>query len=592
MIRLIAASTAWLATVALSAAALAAQEPHSSLDGRLTAEPPIALAAPSGDARAAANPAEGSLTAPSLIAVPFGYAARVQEALETNAPISVQNSGEPIAAAVREFYAARVFAPVWTNSKGPLPRADSLLAAVLAATDDGLEPSDYITPMVQSLFLAKDEAGLAALEAALTWAFVHLISDLDTGRTVPNEVDPELFVHPHDIDPAALLSNAAVLPDVQAFIASHAPQTDDYRNLKAALARYRAIERLGGWTQMSDGEILRPGYRGPRIQELKRVLSERGESVLSDDDYYDEALTEAVKSFQVRHGLSPDGAFGPSTRGALNMSVAERIEQIVINMERRRWMPDHLGERYAFGNLANFRLEVVYGKEVVYETRVVIGTDADRTPVFSDRMTYLVINPYWNIPPSIAREEMLPQLRADPYSLERKGIRVFSSWSANAQEIDPGMIDWHGVSSRRFPFKLRQDPGNGNALGRVKFMFPNQFNIYLHDTPSKALFQRTVRAFSHGCIRVEEPFRLAKLLLQDDPRWTDERFEQELAGFERRIVTLPTPIDVHLTYLTSWVDRQGVVQFRDDVYGRDGRLSAALAATRQSNSSSAGFVRN
>ena len=176
---------------------------------------------------------------------------------------------------------------------------------------------------------------------------------------------------------------------------------------------------------------------------------------------------------------------------------------------------------------------------------------------------------------------MLPQLRADPYALQRKGIRVFASWAATAPELDPGEVDWHAVNPNRFPYKLRQDAGGRNALGRVKFMFPNKFNIYLHDTPSKSLFNRTVRTFSHGCIRVEDPFRLAKLLLSDDPRWTEARFDQAIADGKRRSVSLPRAVNVHLTYLTAWVDRKGVIQFRDDVYKRDASLITAIDASRR-----------
>ena len=550
-----------------------------------TSEPPPALRP--APARLDATPVAPGVGGP-VVTIPFlappvltGIANRVREALETSAPQQVENSGEPVAVAVRRFYATHAYQPVWVNSREPLPRASSLVRAVLNAAQDGLEPANYITPAIQALFLAKDEFGLAKLEAALTWAFVELASDLASGRTVPSEVDPETFVHPHDIDPAQVMADAATAFDVQPVLTRLAPQTDAYRNLKMALARYREIRRLGGWTEFSNGKILRPGMRGPRIAELRRILAERGEDIDPDNDHYDLTLVSAVKDFQRRHGLTPDGAFGPTSRSALNQSVDERIEQIVINMERLRWMPDHLGERHAFVNLADFRLEIVFGKEVVYETRVVVGSDADRTPVFSDRMTYLVINPYWNIPPSIAKKEMLPQLRADPYSLLPKGIRVFASWAGTAPELDPGEVDWHAVDPRRFPYKLRQDAGGGNALGRVKFMFPNKFNIYLHDTPSKSLFNRTVRTFSHGCIRVEDPFRLAKLLLSDDPRWTPERFDQAIADGKRRSVSLPRAVNVHLTYLTAWVDRKGVIQFRDDVYKRDVSLTAAIDASRR-----------
>lgn len=565
--------------VAVSGEALTSLAPRLSP----TAEPPPSrTVTPTGYKRDEFAPeGEPSLETLTSTLVLTPMAARILEALETTAPVAPDNAGESVSVAVRRFYAARQYEPVWVNTLGPLPRASSLVGAVLDAAKDGLEPADYITPGIQALFLAKDAAGMAKLEAALTWAFVRLTSDLASGRTVPGEVDPELFVHPHDIDPAHILARAANVSDVRAVVMNLAPQTDAYRNLKAALERYRAIERLGGWTSMSQGRILRPGMRGPRVAELRQVLAERGEAVDPDSDHYDQALIDTVRDFQRRHGLTPDGAFGPSSRRALNMPVGKRIAQLVINMERLRWMPDDLGQRYAFVNLADFRLEVVFDNEVVYESRVVVGSNIDRTPVFSDRMTYLVVNPYWNIPPSIAGKEMLPKLREDPYALEKKGIRVFANWGATAPEIDPGEIDWHNVSSTRFPYKLRQDPSRRNALGRIKFMFPNKFNIYLHDTPSKAHFRRTVRNFSHGCIRVEEPFRLAKLLLGGNGRWTDERFDGALASMKRRSISLNQPVNVHLTYLTAWVDRSGVVQFRTDVYKRDRRLTTALDASRR-----------
>lgn len=573
-----------------AAAQSAANNPLTSAPTALAPTLELRSTSPALPAKAMSSPLPGPAVdglPPSMLLPPptlSGIAARIREALETSAPDDVDNAGEPVAVAVRRFYEARSYEPVWVSAHDPLPRASSLVKAVLNAAHDGLAPANYITPGIQALFLAKDQAGLAKLEASLTWAFVELASDLASGRTVPSEVDPEIFVHPHDIDSALIMSQAADAYSVQPILNNLAPQTDAYRNLKTALKRYREIQRLGGWTKFSAGQILRPGMGGPRVAELRKIMAERGEAVSADSNHYDLELVGAVKSFQRRHGLTPDGAFGPNSGRSLNISVDERIEQIVINMERLRWMPDDLGERYAFVNLADFRLEVVFDDKVVYETRVVVGSDADRTPVFSDRMTYLVLNPYWNIPPSIAKREMLPQLQADSYSLLRKGIRVFESWAATAPEVDPGTIDWYSINPNRFPFKLRQDAGGRNALGRVKFMFPNKFNIYLHDTPSKSLFNRTVRTFSHGCIRVEDPFRLAKLLLADDPRWSEAHVDQAVADNKRRSISLRRPVNVHLTYLTAWVDRNGVVQFRGDVYKRDVSLTAALNATRRRTS--------
>lgn len=549
---------------------------------------PLALAPSTGEGGGTANVGviglgPNAAYAPIGPSIPTGYPALILEALETSEPLATGNAGQTVAAAVREFYRGREYSPIWTDETGIAPRAVSLMRAVVAVEADGLAPYDYVSPDVGALFDAANPADRARLEAALSWAYVRLVSDLASGRTVPNEVDPELFVHPHEVDPAAALAAALSTDDMEPLVATYAPQSDEYGKLKAALAALRAKRQEPAWPKMSSGPILRPGDQGARVAELQDVLAARGYVVASYGDVYDPLIDAAVTSFQTKHGLKPDGHFGPITNAALNTSVEQRIEQIKLNMERQRWMPSHLGARYALVNLADFRLEVVFHDEIVYETRVVVGTTAHRTPVFSDRMTYLEINPYWNIPPSIAREEILPQLRKDPAAVRDRGIRVFSSWAANATELDPMIIDWSLISGRGFPFKLRQDPGDGNALGRVKFMFPNKFNIYLHDTPSKSLFNRTMRAFSHGCIRVEDPFRLAKLLLSEDDRWTPERFEETLALGDRRVVNLPHPINVHLTYLTAWVDDAGEMQFRPDIYGRDKQLADALDASRASH---------
>lgn len=582
------------AVLRISFAALAASLPLSGAvaapEGTLTPAP-LALAPTTDEGAPATNvdviglgrDAAYALPGPS---VPTGYPARILEALETSEPLASGNAGQSVAAAVREFYRVRDYAPIWTHETGVALRAASLMRAVSAVEADGLAPYDYVSPDAGALFHAADSVGLARLEATLSWAYVRLVSDLASGRTVPNEIDPELFVHPHEVDPAAALAAALGTDDMEPLVAAYAPQSDEYAKLKAALAALRAKRQDPAWPMMSSGPILRPGDQGLRVVELRDVLAARGYVVAPDDDVgdvYDPLIDAAVTSFQAKHGLKPDGHFGPITTAALNTTIERRIEQVKLNMERQRWMPAHLGARYAMVNMADYRLEVVFHGEIVYETRVVVGTTAHRTPVFSDRMTYLEINPYWNIPPSIAREEILPQLREDPAAVRDRGIRVFSSWAANATELDPMIIDWSVISGRGFPFKLRQDPGDGNALGRVKFMFPNKFNIYLHDTPSKSLFNRTMRAFSHGCIRVEDPFRLAKLLLSEDDRWTPERFEETLELGDRRVVNLPHPINVHLTYQTAWVDDAGEMQFRPDIYGRDRRLAEALDASRASH---------
>ena len=258
------------------------------------------------------------------------------------------------------------------------------------------------------------------------------------------------------------------------------------------------------------------------------------------------------------------------------MPVAGRIRQMEVNLERRRWMDDDLGDYYIFVNVADQQMKVVRNGRTVHTARLVVGKPYNRTPVFSETMKYIVLNPYWNVPPSIANGEYLPKLKEDPAYLMRQGIRILSGSGDSAGEIDPYSINWSSLD--RMPYSLRQDSGGKNALGQVKFMFPNRFNVYLHDTPSKSLFAKDLRIFSHGCMRVEHPLDLAALLLAEQG-WTRKKIDAAIASGKQRVINLAKPIPVHVTYLTAWVNEDGSVNFRRDVYDRDKQLASALAGS-------------
>ena len=485
----------------------------------------------------------------------------------------------PELVSIQLFYAGRGFAPVWVEAAGPGSRATAASTLVAEAYRDGLDPDEYGLPAIKTGLDARTPAQLANLEFLLSRALVRLGGDIGTGRVQPGKVDPELHLAPKRLEPLLVLSNAAAASDLDAYLRSLAPATPEYERLKAALAEYRGIARAGGWTAVPAGPKLEPGARDERVRKLRARLVATGDLTDNSGDplQYDDAVAAGVKRFQVRHGLTEDGIVAAGTLTALNVPVQRRIEQMLLNLERRRWMPVDLGERYVFVNLADFTLKVVEGGRTIHDTRVVIGKPFHRTPVFSGMMTYLALNPYWNVPPSIAGDEILPKLRSNPGYLAAQGMRLLASDG----EVDPRGVDWSSVSGRSFPYRLRQDPGDKNALGRIKFMFPNQFNIYLHDTPSRELFQRTVRSFSHGCVRVHKPLELAEVLLRNDPEWTRARIDAVLATREQSIVNLKSPIPVHITYLTAWVNKDGSVNFRDDVYGRDKRLEQALKADRE-----------
>ena len=367
------------------------------------------------------------------------------------------------------------------------------------------------------------------------------------------------------------------------------PAHDAYTALRRALSRLHDLDAAGGWPVLDKDKTLRPGDRRPIVGDLRQRLIAEGDLAptipVGDVSVFDGAVETAVVRFQQRHGLAADGIVGPATYAMLGIPVKQRIRQVMLNLERWRWLPDDLGSRYLMVNTADFELKAVEDGRELLQMRVVVGRPARRSPVFSARMTYLVANPYWNIPTSIAVRDILPELRKDISYLAQRGIRVFANWASDAPELDPAGIDWYAYGANRFPFKLRQDPGPHNALGRIKFMFPNRFAVYLHDTPNRSLFKRVQRDFSSGCIRVEAPDLLADFVLKEDNRWTPGQLNEIVESGKTRIVRLSHPVRVHLLYMTAWVDNTGALHFRSDIYDRDQDLDLALNHRRPTTSS-------
>lgn len=488
---------------------------------------------------------------------------------------------EELELGIQGYYENRVYQPLWVSDQGLNPHGELLISAFEKAGDHALDPADYAPDRLRQLAsAATDTDGLAQLEVAISNTFVIYANHLTAGRVKPNEVNRSLNLFPKAPDPAVLLEFVDTSEDFASAIDGLSPNTPNYARLKTALADYRAKEAAGGFTVVPEGETLKPGMTDTRAEVLRTRLAQQDLFTPGSHsgDVYDGALVEAVKLFQERHGLEVDGVIGKNTLAEINVPISTRIDQMELNMERRRWMPDDLGPRYVFVNLADQNLKVVEDDKTVHTTRVVVGKPYHATPVFSDEMTYAEVNPYWTVPYSIATTEYLPMLQRDPGSLLAKNIRVFSG----NREIDPWSVAWGSYSRSTFPFTLRQDPGEGNALGRIKFMFPNKFNIYIHDTPSKSLFDRAQRSFSHGCIRAEDPFDLGQALLGSDG-WTKDKLEAVRNSGERRVIKLSKPMPVHLTYLTAWVNKDGSVHFRRDIYDRDKVLAKAIAQLRPAN---------
>jgi len=345
------------------------------------------------------------------------------------------------------------------------------------------------------------------------------------------------------------------------------------------LLKYQNIKKSGSWHTVPAGSKIRKGDAGKRIAALRLRLmasNDLEDPNNGNPEYFDDALEDGVKRFQARHGLKVDGIVGFNTLSALNVSLEDRIQQIKLNMERWRWLPQDLGARYILVNTADFRLKVIENEQTLKTIRAIVGKKDRPTPMLSRKMIYLELNPYWNIPHKIALNDILPCIKKDPDYLMDKGIRIFENWTADAKELNPGSIDWDRIGKDNFIYKLRQDPKSSNALGRVKFMFPNEFSIYLHDTPSRELFDRTKRAFSSGCVRVEKPMELAAYLLSDNPKWDLQELIAAVDSKKTRAISLPSPINIHILYWTAWVDNDGITQFRENIYGRDRQLNLAL----------------
>jgi murein L,D-transpeptidase YcbB/YkuD len=506
-------------------------------------------------------------------------------------PLKISVQGEPIhaQAMLPVFYERRTYRPAWTGNNGPLQHVEALVKAISEADREGLQPQDYHLAAIQSVFqeVHKNQARhnplnpgrLADLELLLTDGFLVYAAHLLSGRINPETIDPEWFAKRREHDLAVILQAALDSNQIEKSLKSLLPQQPGYARLGRALARYREIEEKGGWPGVPEGPRMQKGDHGERVAALCIRLSATGDFNQGWDEdtgSFDDALELAVISFQQRHGLKTDGVVGRATLEALNVPVEQRIRQIVVNMERWRWLPEDLGRRHILVNIANFELDVVESEQVVQMMRVIVGRDYRRTPVFSDMMTYLVFSPYWNVPAKIAIQDIVPQVQKDVNYLFAQNIRVFQGWGAEAREIDPTTIDWSKVTAKSLNYRFRQEPGPANALGRVKFMLPNPFNVYLHDTPKQELFEKLERAFSSGCIRIEKPIELAQYVLKGDPRWTRENILAAIGKGIEQAVPLPEPIPTHLLYWTAWADEDGGAHFRNDLYGRDKRLDHAL----------------
>lgn len=467
-------------------------------------------------------------------------------------------------------------APIWTDPA----TVQQLLDAIAEMASDGLNPADYHQAVLVALgtSMPKDPQTLANRDVLLTDAYVSMLYSLVFGKADPHSLDTDWNLDSfykelnlkdektlHEI--AGNVRASIVDGDLDRIFSRARPQEPMYQNLRKALEFYSDLAAKGGWPNVPDGPTLREGDTDPRVHVMRQrlILTKDFTGPDSGSNLYDAELAAAVTRYQARHGLTADGIAGKKTFASMNVPAAKRVDQIRVNLDRARWVLEYdVGENFVLVNIAAFRVWLVRNMEIIWTSRVQVGKPFTSTPIFTDKMIYIEFNPTWTVPASISNKSTLNHLKEDPNYLSTKNMVLLDS---DGKKVDPKSVDWK--SKTRMPYTVRQEPGPNNALGQVKFIFPNAHAVYLHDTPSKSKFSLADRAFSHGCIRTENPLDLATILLDDQPKWTREHIDSVLAGAKQTRVNLTTQLPVFLLYWTAYSFDGGEFNFRDDIYDRD-----------------------
>ncbi len=526
----------------------------------------------------------GAMSLPPATIVPPAMAAKGNAAPDASATrqaiISILTTKdrlplpiERVRDVLKQHYLDNDGAILWVGTSRMTPLAQRLEFA----EDDGLLSSDYPVDYLIDLRDQIDPANSLAAgyaEVAYSAFFLGYAKDLATGRVILNKIDRDVFMKPRELELLPLLQGLAENRNPSSYLNSVEPPNPHYRALKSLLRKYRTITGYGGWGTVERGEVLKPGMSDPRVPQLRSRLEKSGDISprnMNEPNLYSPDLVLAVEQFQKRNGVDVDGVIGPGTLSMLNVSAEERMRQIIVNMERWRHMPRDMGDRHLMVNIAAFEMYKYRDGSLVEARPVMVGKNQHQTPIFSDELEYVEINPTWTVPYSIATKEMLPKLQSNPTYLG-ENFQLLQG----GKEIPFSAVNFNSYSRGDFPFTIRQKPGAKNALGIIKFMLPNRHAIYLHDTPARALFGKTQRAFSHGCIRVYKPLEFGVTVLSDLPGWDLKRLEAVVESRETTRVKLPNKIPVHIVYATAWRGEGGSVEFRADIYGRDKKLYNAL----------------
>ncbi len=475
---------------------------------------------------------------------------------------------------IAEFYKSNGYKGIWTARGGrDKQRRQAFLRAVSEAPAHGLPASRYDPETLQiNLRKVTSERELGRLEVEMSRLFLRYARDIQTGIVVPSRIDSGMVREvPYRGRTAILQAFSKSSP--QGFIKSLPPKSPEYARLMKEKMSFEKLLGKGGWGPKVQARSLKPGQSGNAVVQLRNRLISMGYMPRSASASYDDAMIKAVRDFQADHGLAQDGVVGAGTMGEINVDPQTRLTQIMVAMERERWLNMPLGKRHVWVNITDFHARIVDDGKITFQTRSVVGknTSDRRTPEFSDVMEHMVINPTWNVPRSIATKEYLPLLQENPYAVGN--LRLVD---ARGRTVSRDGIDFSQFNEVNFPFDMKEPPNRGNALGLVKFMFPNRYNIYLHDTPAKRLFGRETRAFSHGCVRLNDPFDFAYALLKKQTRSPEAFFQERLSTGRETVVELEKHVPVHIVYRTAFTQAKGNVQFRRDVYGRDAKIWRAL----------------
>lgn len=471
--------------------------------------------------------------------------------------------------AVIAFYTERDFAPAWIEDGAYTAHARAVLDQIERADEDGLNPANYRLPWASfAQYRAPGQDEVAKVDLIISQAIVDYARHAYSGRINPSKLSSNFGYQPTQLaagDILGLVSNAENPADT---LAAYHPPQPEYQALRAELAKARSRTAEERKPEIPGGQLIKPGMSDPRVTMIRERLNLA--SVVADPTLYSDDVVAGIKAFQKASRLGADGIVGKRTLAAFNQGPRDYVSMIIANMERWRWMPRNLGDFYVHVNVPDYHLNIFKDGEVVHRTRVIVGKVGNQTPVFSDEIEHVVVNPVWNVPASIARNEMLPRLRSGS---GLRGYKVYANIRGRFRAVNPRSINWRRVNMSKI--QIKQPPGSRNALGQVKFLFPNKYAVYLHDTPSRGLFERESRALSHGCVRVHQPWDFADALLAHSPEVESARLRKMVGGGERW-VTLDKNIPVHVTYFTAWVDDDGELQVRDDIYGHDKRVAKAL----------------